>query len=242
MVEPHIREGALRIHWGEGRLDRTFFKALHKAGFVRSSDCRVFHSWYVPPRVTRELMTDKKEESAQSRMLKAKKCLASMGAKSTVGQKTISHFLGVPGTNLLVALQGAATKDVGEAKAKALIENIYILACKGKVLYDAKIITHQNTKEFVAPVNQTCIAIFLLLEEKRKNPSKQADCTGLALKFAQLESLVINLLKPHIKEKNIEKTKEVFKYFGSKRFLDLFVNNPNFHEYKTTLHRSATRK
>lgn len=28
VVEPHIREGALRIHWGEGRLDRTFFKAL----------------------------------------------------------------------------------------------------------------------------------------------------------------------------------------------------------------------
>lgn len=183
-------------------------------------------------------MAEKKEESAQSRLLKAKKCLASMGAKSTVGQKTISHFLGVPGTNLLQSLQGAAAKDVGEQRAKALIEDIYILACKGKVLYDAKIITPQNTKEFVAPVNQTCLAIFLILEEKRKNPSKNADCSGVALKFAQLESLVVNLLKPHIKDKNVEKTKEVFKYFGSKRFLDLFVNNPNYHEFKTTLHRS----
>jgi hypothetical protein len=183
-------------------------------------------------------MAEKKEESIQSRILKAKKCLASMGAKSSVGQKTILHFLGVPGTNLLVSLQSAAAKDVGEQKAKALIENIYILACKGKILYDAKIITPSNTKEFVAPVNATCIAIFLLLEEKRKNPSKQADVTGITLKFAQLESLVVSLLKPHIKAKNIDKATEVFKYFGTKRFLDLFVNNPNYHEFKTTLHRN----
>lgn len=161
-----------------------------------------------------------------------------MGAKSSVGQKTILHFLGTPGTNLLVSLQSAAAKDAGEQKAKTLIENIYILACKGKILYDAKIITPQNTREFVAPVNAACIAIFLLLEEKRKKPSKQADVTGVALKFAQLESLVLNLLKPHIKQKNIDKAAEVFKYFGTKRFLDLFVNNPSYHEFKTTLHRN----
>jgi len=106
------------------------------------------------------------------RMLKAKKFLASKGAKSSVGQKTILHFLGTPGTNLLLSLQSAAAKDAGEQKAKQLLENVYVLACKGKVLYDAKIITPQNTKEFVAPINQTCLAIFLLLEEKRKKPKQ----------------------------------------------------------------------
>jgi len=115
---------------------------------------------------------------------------------------------------------------------------VYVLACKGKVLYDAKLITPQNTKEFVSPVNQACLAIFMLLEEKRKNPSKPVDITNIALKFAQLESLVVTLLKPHIKEKNQEKVLEVFKYFGSKRFLDLFVNNQAYHEFKTTLHRN----
>jgi len=49
---------------------------------------------------------------------------------------------------------------------------------------------------------------------------------------------VLNLLKPHIKQKNIDKATEVFRYFGSKRFLDMFVNNPSYHEFKTTLHRN----
>jgi len=181
---------------------------------------------------------EKEEAATGGRMLKAKKFLASKGAKSSVGQKTILHFLGPSGTNLIMSLQSAATKDCGEARAKQLIENVYVLACKGKVLYDAKKITQQNTKEFVAPINQTCLAIFMLLEEKRKNPSKPLDVTNIALKFAQLEVLVLTLLKPHIKEKNQEKASEVFKYFGSKRFLDLFVNHPAYHEYKTTLHRN----
>jgi len=49
---------------------------------------------------------------------------------------------------------------------------------------------------------------------------------------------VLSLLKPHIKEKNQEKAIEVFRYFGSKRFLDVFVNNQAYHEFKTTLHRN----
>jgi len=182
---------------------------------------------------------EKKDDSqAQSRMLKAKKFIATKGAKSSMGQKAILHFLGPHGANLATALQNAAAKDIGDARAKALLDNVYILACKGKLLFDAKLITSETTKDFAGPINALCIAIFLALEERRKQPSKNADVNTLALKFAQMEAMVLQLLKPLIKEKNLAKVTEVFKYFGSERFLLMLLSDPNYHEFKTTVHKN----
>lgn len=174
----------------------------------------------------------------QSMGVSAKKFLASKGAKSTMGQKAILHFLGERGTNMLMCLQNAAIKNIGEAKAKALVENVYVLACKAKVLSDAKLITYSNTKEFTAPINQLAIAIFQVLETRKKQPTKAADVTPVALKFAQMEAMLVNLLRPLIKEKNLNKVNEVIGYFGSKNFLEMFVNDPSYHEFKATLHKN----
>jgi hypothetical protein len=183
--------------------------------------------------------SDKKEDpQTQSRMLKAKKFIVSKGARSNMGQKAILHFLGTHGANLTLALQNAAARDCGEAKAKTLLENVYVLACKGKVLFDAKYITPANTRDMAGPINTLCISIFLVLEEKRKHPTKDVDVNTIALKFAQMEAMVLQLLKPLIKEKNLAKVSEVFKYFGSARFLSLLLDNPNYHEFKTTIHKN----
>jgi len=155
-----------------------------------------------------------------------------------MGQKAILHFLGERGTNMLMCLQNAAIKHIGEAKAKALVENVYVLACKAKVLYDAKMITPSNTREFTNPINQLAIGIFQLLENRKKSPTKPVDVTPVALKFAQMEAMLTNLLRPLIKEKNLQKVNEVFGYFGSKNFLEMFVNDPEYHEYKATLHKN----
>jgi len=178
------------------------------------------------------------DQVKQSMGVSAKKFLASKGAKSTMGQKAILHFLGDRGTNMLMCLQNAGIKHIGEAKAKALVENVYVLACKAKVLYDAKLITPSNTKEFTQPINQLAIGIFQVLETRKKSPTKPADVTPVALKFAQMEAMLINLLRPLIKEKNLKKVNEVMGYFGSKQFLDVFVNDPDYHEFKATLHKN----
>jgi len=64
------------------------------------------------------------------------------------------------------------------------------------------------------------------------------DVTPVALKFAQMEAMLTNLLRPLIKERNLQKVNEVLGYFGSKSFLEMFVNNPDYHEYKATLHKN----
>jgi len=115
-----------------------------------------------------ELPAEEKPRKSQSNMVSMKKFFASKGAKSSMGQKAILHFLGAQGTNILSALQNAATRDVGEQKAKALMENVYVLACKSKVLYDAKLITPANTREFIAPVNQLAVGIFMFFRGKEK--------------------------------------------------------------------------
>lgn len=178
------------------------------------------------------------EKVKQSMGVSAKKFLASKGAKSAMGQKAILHFLGERGTNMLMCLQNAAIKHIGEAKAKALVENVYVLACKAKVLYDAKMITYSNTKEFTTPINQLAIGIFQVLEARKKSPTKPADVTPVALKFAQMEAMLTALLRPLIKEKNLKKVNEVIGYFGSKQFLEIFVNDPEYHEFKATLHKN----
>jgi len=182
--------------------------------------------------------SDEKEKPKQSMGVSAKKYFTSKVAKSTMGQKAILHFLGERGTNMLMCLQNAAIKHIGDAKAKALVENVYVLACKAKVLYDAKMITYSNTKEFTAPINQLAIGIFQVLETRKKQPTKPADVTPVALKFAQMEAMLTNLLRPLIKERNLNKVNEVIGYFGSKQFLDVFVNDPNYHEFKATLHKN----
>jgi len=139
---------------------------------------------------------------------------------------------------MLMCLQNAAIKHIGEAKAKALVENVYVLACKAKVLYDAKMITPANTREFTNPINQLAIGIFQLLENRKKSPTKPVDVTPVALKFAQMEAMLTNLLRPLIKEKNLQKVNEVIGYFGSKNFLEMFVNDPEYHEFKATLHKN----
>jgi len=53
-----------------------------------------------------------------------------------------------------------------------------------------------------------------------------------------MEAMLTTLLRPLIKEKNLKKVNEVMGYFGSKQFLDLFVNDQNFHEFKATLHKN----
>jgi len=78
----------------------------------------------------------------------------------------------------------------------------------------------------------------MLLEAKKKQPGKSADVTPVALKFAQIESSLLLLLKPLIKEKNQNKVSETIKYFGGTAFLELFVNDMNYHEFKTTLHKN----
>jgi len=183
-------------------------------------------------------MAAPEEKVKQSMGVAAKKYFASKGAKSSMGQKAILHFLGERGTNMLMCLQNAAIKHLGEAKAKALVENVYVLACKAKVLYDAKMITPANTKEFINPINQLAIGIFQVLESRKKSPTKPVDVTPVALKFAQMEAMLTTLLRPLIKEKNLQKVNEVFGYFGSKNFLEMFVNNPEYHEYKATLHKN----
>jgi len=112
------------------------------------------------------------------------------------------------------------------------------LACKAKILYDAKMITPANTREFTNPINQLAIGIFQVLETRKKQPTKPADVTPVALKFAQMEAMLTSLLRPLIKEKNLQKVNEVLGYFGSKQFLEMFVNDPSYHEFKTTLHKN----
>jgi hypothetical protein len=53
-----------------------------------------------------------------------------------------------------------------------------------------------------------------------------------------MESSLLVLLKPLIKEKNQKKVSETMQYFGGTAFLDTFVNDVHYHEFKSTLQKN----
>lgn len=171
-----------------------------------------------------------------SKMLKAKKYLTSKVAKTKMGQNAIRHFLGNNGCNLINCLKAVAFQDKGK-EGHELITDVLVLVCKGKILHDEKLITNEHRKEFVMPINNLAISVYKALEASKRGV---VDIKPLLLKFAQLESLVCNLLKDHIKPKNVEKTHNCFHYFGSASFLTHLINDKEYHEFKTTFHKNFT--
>lgn len=170
----------------------------------------------------------------QGRFLKAKKFLVSKVAKTGMGQNTILHYLGPQGSTLMAVLQSATTKHVGEAKSKQIIENVYVLACKAALLYKDGFITDNDQKKMAHPVNSLAIAIYQGVVESRNNPPS-VNVDGLVSKLHNMEELVCGLLKPHIKEKNLQKAHTVFEQVGRSEFLTLLLTDISYREYRRTL-------
>lgn len=170
-------------------------------------------------------MSDKKEDrtTSSSRLFKAKKYLASKTAGSKAGRKAVEHFLGDAGSQLVNCLEAVAAKDTNPQQAKELIETILKLAFKAKLLHDEHLLTPPEIESFAEPVNILTTTIFKKLQfslgVRQDDP---ADIPTIALRFAQLEDLLVGFLKKHVKASTVEKAANVCQYFGSSKFLNFF--------------------
>jgi len=173
-------------------------------------------------------MSEKKEDrtSSSSRFFKAKKFLASKTAGSKAGRKAVEHFLGDAGSQLINCLETVAGKDSNPQKAKELIETILKLAFKAKLLHDEHLLTPQDIENFVEPVNTLATTVFKKLQYSQGlRQDDPADIPSINLKFAQLEDLLCNFLKRHVKASTVEKAGMVCQYFGGSKFLAFFLQS-----------------
>jgi len=188
-------------------------------------------------------MSEKKSEdprqSSSSRLFKAKKYLASKTAGSKAGRKAVEHFLGDAGSQLVNCLETVAAKDSSTQKAKDLIETVLKLAFKSKLLHDEHLLTPQDVETFVEPVNNLAITIFKKLQYslglRQDDP---ADIPALNLRFVQLEDLLVNFLKKHVKVSTVEKAAAVCQYFGSPQFLTFFLQSDGCRKDRQLFYKS----
>jgi hypothetical protein len=173
-------------------------------------------------------MSEKKEDrtTSSSRLFKAKKYLASKTAGSKAGRKAVEHFLGDAGSQLVNCLEAVAAKDTNPQKAKELIETVLKLAFKAKLLHDEHLLTQPEIESFVEPVNQLATIIFKKLQYslglRQDDP---ADVSSINLRFAQVEDLLVNFLKKHVKTSTVDKAADVCQYFGGVKFLVFFLQS-----------------
>jgi len=173
-------------------------------------------------------MSEKKDDrtSSSSRLFKAKKYLASKTAGSKAGRKAVEHFLGDAGSQLINCLEAGAAKDTDPNTAKELVETVLKLAFKAKLLHDEHLLTPPEIEGFVEPVNTLAITVFKKLQYslglRQDDP---ADIPSIALRFAQLEDLLVNFLKKHVKVSTVDKAARVCQYFGGTKFLTFFLTS-----------------
>lgn len=184
-----------------------------------------------------------------SMMYKAKKHMATKVGGAKLGQDVINRFLGDNGSLIVETLYAAAVKDVGEKRSKELLAWIYQLALKVKVLHDEKLLTPSDRRSLVKPINSLSIQLYQTLDQrtwndldeeesktksqgKDKDKDTQIDVTNLALKIAQFEAVVLQVLQRELHDRSCGKAKGVMGYFGGRPFLHKIINDVEFSELK----------
>jgi len=170
-------------------------------------------------------MSDEKKDE-QSATYRAKKFWASKTVGTRAGRKVITSLLGEDGELLLKALKRATTKFADEAKSKEVKKDILKLAIKAKLCADEGRLTEKNTAHAAQPINSLSVQ---MLRHLQQAPGT-VDVSSLAGNFSRIRDLIVDIMQPHLKPKNLEKLVSVFKFIGDPKFLNDILNNEKYAE------------
>jgi hypothetical protein len=162
----------------------------------------------------------------QGLMLRLKKSISSKTMSTRLGRKTISHFIGEGGVNLLNSFKNSAKKDKGDPYSKQLKRRVLRTAVKTKLLLDSKDLTLND----FGTLNRYSLNLLkavqraLKVAEEQKQEVSVSDIESLSEMFSQFTVEIVLLLRPYLKGKNIDKLQETLNYWGGRHFLTIFMN------------------
>lgn len=113
------------------------------------------------------------------------------------------------------------------------------LAFKAKLLHDEHLLTPPEVESFVDPVNSLATLIYAKLQYSLGlRQVAPVDIPSIALRFAQLEDLLVSFLKKHVKASTVEKASKVCQYFGGTHFLSFFLNSEDCRKDRQLFYKS----
>jgi hypothetical protein len=186
------------------------------------------------------------KDKKSSWALRMKKHLASKGASLDLGKKAVNQFLGEEGVLLLDSLKSAATKDVGEKKAQELYTDIFKMAFKMKFLFDEGLVQNKDVLHFSDPLNHLGVMLVEYLDysaedakEQKKQSGAHNPASRLCAAVSRMRDMTVDLVAEYMQDKNIEKLKGLFNYFGGEHFVAL-IRTDKLAEERQAMYRSLS--
>mmetsp|Transcript_7807 Transcript_7807/g.15058 ORF Transcript_7807/g.15058 Transcript_7807/m.15058 type:complete len:439 (-) Transcript_7807:268-1584(-) len=163
---------------------------------------------------------------------RAKKYIASKTAGTTLGRKIINSFLGTDGEKIVAALTAAAVKFHGKKEGIDARTGLYKIATKVRLAVDQKQLKKEDTLHADMPLNQFGIQLLDALSK----PAGSTNVKMLQGNISRIQSIVCEIMKAHLQEKNYNKLKHLFEIYGAGGFLSAVLDNEDYQSEKKELY------
>lgn len=178
-------------------------------------------------------------KTKQSRFQRAKKNLQSRTLDSRFGRKSVTAVgLGPNEKEVVAILKEAITLDKGHEYAKHAKKTVLKTAMKLHNLEEMGLFTKEVVQPAAMPFNNLAVCLLwhmeraaTVREEEKINTQRLCDF------FEEARKVSVQILEPMMTKKNVDLLSDVIKYLGSSGFIDKFLYDSRFTEYRDTILR-----
>lgn len=181
----------------------------------------------------------KKTSSTSKRfsVFRAKKFVTSRMGDTRVGRAAVMKVLGEDGDVVVQALKSATTK-VKDLKSGKEYKKVGIRMClKAFNLWKHKDLNVEDSKPLQR--DSQLLAEMFVRDSVGVANGKRCDVASLVKMAHKLHDGVMDLMKPHIQEKNALKLSEILKFFSSHEFLDPLLNSKQLESERMAIEKAT---
>jgi len=173
------------------------------------------------------------DEKKQSLLFRAKKHFASEIGDTKMGRKAILKFVGEEGEKVVETASDLADIESGGTKGIDLAKDVLKLSMKAMLMADEGILNRENTFHAMDPINFLAKKVLIACEKPADEIKSNHELVpSLMANFSRVKDILVQLVENNMKEKNIQKLKDLFVYVGSRPFLECLLLNPDAAEHK----------
>lgn len=173
----------------------------------------------------------------QSRLQRAKKNIQSRTLDSRFGRKSVSAVgLGLSEKEVISILKEAVSLDKGHDFAKHAKKTILKTAMKLHNLEEMHLFTDEAIRPAAIPFNNLAVCLLWHLERAATvREEEKINTQRLCGYFDEARKVSIQILEPLMTKKNVNLVSDLASYLGSPEFIDKFLYDARFSEYRETI-------
>lgn len=180
---------------------------------------------------------DENKQEDASTSLKMKKFFASKAMGTKAGRKVVVGFLGEEGDLVLTSLKKAAAKFSNKDTATTLKKDMLKLVLKAKLCFDEKLIAKETIKAAREPLTRFLDVAFVALSQP---VDTQIDIQPLLQHINLSRDVLVDMMRPHIQQKNLEKLQNLFNFYSNADFVRALLMDPTYLDERNVIKENIT--